>query len=228
MSSSQLPGVFGSLAPVLDKYGYLAVAAFVLLEDFGVPVPGETILIAAAVYAGTGRLDVFAVAIVAFLAAIAGDNIGFAIGHFGGRRLVLRWGRYIFLTESRLARAEDFVDRHGGKIVVVARFVEGLRQANGIVAGIAQMPWLTKFLPFNALGAALWVGVWVTVGDLAGGHIGTLYAKFHHYEIYVGIAVAVLVVAAIVRVVIRHRHGKARAVSPDADSSAVPESQRDS
>ncbi len=120
MSAPPLPGIFASLAPVLDHWGYLAVAGFLVLEDFGVPVPGETILIAASVYAGAGRLNVVAVGIIGFLAAVAGDNIGFAIGHFGGRALALRWGRYVFLTPERLDKTEAFFERHGGKIIVVA------------------------------------------------------------------------------------------------------------
>lgn len=204
--SPPLPGVFGTLAPALNHYGYLAVGAFVLLEDFGVPVPGETILIAGAVYAGAGQLNIVVLAIIAFLAAIIGDNIGYAIGHFGGRRLALRWGRHVFLTAERLDKAEGFFDRHGGKVVVIARFVEGLRQANGIIAGIAGMPWATRFLPYNALGAALWVGVWVTVGDLAGSHIGTLYRQLTRYELYLGIAIVVLLLAVIARHV--HRRGQ--------------------
>jgi len=101
-----LPGFLNSLAGPLDHYGLWAVLLFVLIEDFGIPVPGETILIAASVYAGVGRLNVVLVAVVAFVAAVTGDNIGFAIGHFGGRALALRWGRYVFLTEARLDRAE--------------------------------------------------------------------------------------------------------------------------
>ncbi len=136
-----LPGVLHSLEPALNNYGYLAVVMFVLLEDFGVPVPGETILILGAVYAGTGRLNVLLVGLLAFIAAVIGDNIGFAIGHLGGRRLVERFGRYILLTPERLDKATGFFKRHGGKIVVVARFIEGLRQANGIIAGITGMHW---------------------------------------------------------------------------------------
>ncbi|MGH9074815.1 MAG: DedA family protein, partial [Acidimicrobiales bacterium] len=89
-SSPQLPGIFHTIAPLLNNYGYLAVGGFVLLEDFGVPVPGETTLIAAAVYAGAGKLNILLVAVIAFAAAVVGDNIGFAIGHFGGRELALR------------------------------------------------------------------------------------------------------------------------------------------
>ena len=112
-SSQHLPGVLRSLEPALDRYGYLAVAGFVLLEDFGVPVPGETILILGAVYAGTGRLNVFLVGLIGFIAAVLGDNIGFAIGHFGGRPLLERYGRYLLITPARLETATGFFARHG-------------------------------------------------------------------------------------------------------------------
>jgi membrane protein DedA with SNARE-associated domain len=182
----------------LDNYGYLAVAGFVLLEDFGVPVPGETILILGAVYAGTGRLNVLLVGLIGFLAAVAGDNLGFAIGHVGGRRLVERFGRYILLTPERLDKATGFFERHGGKIVAVARFIEGLRQANGIIAGITGMHW-AKFLAFNALGAALWVAVWTSVGYLSGSHINTIYNDATRYDTYLAVAVGVLILAYIAR-----------------------------
>jgi membrane protein DedA with SNARE-associated domain len=182
----------------LDNYGYLAVAGFVLLEDFGVPVPGETILILGAVYAGTGRLNVLLVGLIGFLAAVVGDNLGFAIGHIGGRRLVQRFGRYILLTPERLDRATGFFERHGGKIVAVARFIEGLRQANGIIAGITGMHW-AKFLAFNALGAALWVAVWTSIGYLSGSHINTIYNDATRYDTYLAVAVGVLILAYIAR-----------------------------
>jgi len=83
---------------------------------------------------------------------------------------VLRLGRYIFLTPERLDKAEKFFARHGGKIVTIARFIDGLRQANGIVAGLAKMPWW-RFLTFNAIGRVLWVGVWTSIGYFAGDHI---------------------------------------------------------
>ena len=213
MSAPPLPGIFASLAPVLDHWGYLAVAGFLVLEDFGVPVPGETILIAASVYAGAGRLNVVAVGIIGFLAAVAGDNIGFAIGHFGGRALALRWGRYVFLTPERLDKTEAFFERHGGKIIVVARFIEGLRQANGIVAGVTGMHW-RRFIAFNALGAALWVGVWVSVGYLAGNHITVIYDQVTRYALYVLIAAAVALAAFIARRLLRRRASAPPAPSP--------------
>lgn len=204
MSAQPLPGLLAHLAPVLDQFGYLAVGGFVLLEDFGVPVPGETILIAAAVYAGAGRLNIVAVVIIAFAAAVVGDNIGYAIGFFGGRQLVLRYGRYVFITSERLDKAEQFFRRYGGVVVAGARFIEGLRQANGIVAGITRMAW-PRFLVFNALGAALWVGVWTSIGYLAGSHITAIYNAITRYSLYVLIALAAAVAALIIRTVIRRR-----------------------
>jgi membrane protein DedA with SNARE-associated domain len=176
----------------------------VFVEDFGVPAPGETILLAAGVYAGAGRLDIVAVAAIAFAAAVVGDNVGYLIGRVGGRAFVHRWGRYVFLTPKRFAAAEAFFGRHGGKIVTVARFVEGLRQANGIIAGTTGMRW-RRFLAFNALGAALWVGVWATLAYLAGDHITAVYDEIRRYQLYVLIAAALLLAAVVLRHLLRRR-----------------------
>jgi membrane protein DedA with SNARE-associated domain len=219
VAQPKLPGLLASLAPVLDHYGYLAVAGLVFLEDFGVPVPGETILIAAAVYAGAHRLNVVAVGLIALGAAVLGDNVGYAIGYFGGHRLVLRFGRYVFLTKERLDKAEGFFRRHGGKVVTVARFIEGLRQANGIIAGITEMYW-PKFVVFNAVGATLWVGVWLTVGYAAGSHINAVYRVLNHYLL---VAVAVLVAAAIARFGVR----RLRRRRADGSAGAGEPDQRD-
>ena len=152
------------------------------------------------------------------LAAIVGDNIGFAIGHFGGRALALRFGKYVFLTAERLDKAEYFFDHHGGKIIVAARFIEGLRQANGIVAGISGMHW-KRFVAFNALGAALWVGVWVSLGYLAGSYITTIYDQITRYSLYVLIALAVAVAAFIAwRLWRRRARRRARAAGPEPET----------
>jgi membrane protein DedA with SNARE-associated domain len=222
-TAPELPGFLGSLAPILNHYGYVAVGGLVLVEDFGIPVPGETILIAASLYAGAGRLNVVAVGVIAWICAVLGDNIGFLIGHFGGRALALRWGKYIFLTPARLDKAEQFFEHHGGKIIVAARFIEGLRQANGIVAGITGMHW-KRFIPFNALGAALWVGLWVSVGYLAGNHITTIYDQITRYSLYVLIAVVVAVVALVgwrVRKHLRHRRAQTEAQAQAASEAGA-------
>ena len=217
-SQPVLPGFLNDLSGPLNNYGLWAVVALVLIEDFGIPVPGETVLIAASVFAGGGRLNVFAVALVGFVAAVLGDNIGYAIGRFGGRRLVDRWGKYVFLTPERLDKAEAFFARHGAKIIVIARFVEGLRQANGIIAGIAEMHWL-RFLACNALGAALWVATWVSIGFFAGQHITPIYNAVTRYSLYAAV-VAVVVIAVWVALRVRNRRHRANSPETSADAGA--------
>lgn len=211
-ASQHLPGVLHGLEPTLNHYGYLAVAGLVLIEDFGVPVPGETILVLAAVYAGTGRLNIALVALLGFCGAVIGDNLGFAIGHLGGRRLVDRYGRYILLTPERFDTATSFFERHGGKIIVVARFIEGLRQANGIIAGTTGMHW-ARFLTFNAIGAALWVATWTCIGYFSGSHIHTIYNTASHYSAYLAIALSALALALIARRVLGARSDGARSAT---------------
>ena len=164
-----------------------------------------------------------AVGLIALAAAVVGDNLGYAIGRFGGHRLIDRYGRYIFLTPARVEKAEAFFNRHGGKIVTVARFIEGLRQANGIHAELNRMHW-AKFLGFNALGAALWVGTWVSVGYLAGTHIGAIYSAVTNVGLYVLIAIAVLIVARIAWHLLRRRRrgGGGRPSLPARESTRRP------
>jgi membrane protein DedA with SNARE-associated domain len=219
MSATPLPGILASVAPLLNNYGYLALGGLIFVEDFGVPAPGESILIAASVYAGTDRLNIVAVGVIAVLAAVAGDNIGYAIGRFGGHALALRYGKYVLLTRERLDKAESFFGRYGGQIVIVARFIEGLRQLNGIIAGIVEMPW-PRFLMFNTIGAVLWVGVWSTLGFLAGSNIGSVYATVSRYSLYLLIVLAVLAAAWIIRTVLRRRR-RARGRRPVPDARAT-------
>ncbi|AEV84927.1 alkaline phosphatase [Actinoplanes sp. SE50] len=180
----------------LAAYGYLGVAVTVFVEGFGVPAPGETAIIAASGAAGHGHLNIVAVAVTAFVAAVCGDSVGYLIGRLGGRRLVLRYGRFVRLTPARFARFEKFMARHGAKVVAGARFVEGLRQLNGVVAGATGMPW-PRFLVCNAIGAALWVGVWSTVGFVAGDHWTGILGALHRYQPYVIAAVVAAVAGAL-------------------------------
>src|SRR6266536_4897067 len=229
-SPPPLPGFLNALSGTLEHYGLWAIGLVITLEDFGVPVPGETILIAGAIFAGAGRINIVALGVVAFVAAVTGDNIGFAIGHFGGRALALRFGRYVFLTEERLDKAENFFDRRGSIVITFARFVEGLRQANGIIAGITGMHWL-RFLIFNAIGAALWVGTWVTAGYFAGNHIGTIYHYITLYSYYALIALVLLILVLVIWHFRRRRLAAAAAsragATPDerAAAQAVPDAE---
>ena len=214
----QLPGILAHLGPTLDHYGYFAVGGFIFLEDFGVPVPGETILLAAAVYAGAGVLNPVLVGVIAVFAAILGDNVGFAIGHLAERKVILKYGRFVFITHERLLRAENFFEHQGGKVIVVARFIEGLRQANGIIAGLTGMQWL-RFLMYNAIGAVLWVGCWLTIGVTAGGHITAIYHGITRYSlIAVGVAAITLIIYLLMR---RARRKRERSTVSRADAGSI-------
>lgn len=143
----------------VTDYGYLAVFLGIFLEDFGLPTPGETMLIAGAVLASRGSLNIMWLLPVAWAAAVTGDSIGFLIGATGGNKLLTRFGAKVGITEERLKNVEAFFARYGDIVVVFARFFVILRQLNGIVAGTLEMPW-PRFFLYNAIGAALWVGCW--------------------------------------------------------------------
>ncbi|MFD8599490.1 DedA family protein [Kitasatospora sp. NPDC059646] len=200
-----LPGPLAHLAPLLDDYGCPAVGVLVFLDNCLVPVPGQTILVLAAVYAGAGRLSLPAVLAVAVLAAFAGDTLAYLLGRTGGLAFVHRWGRCLRLTPERTARAEAFFRRRGTLVVTGARFVDGLRQTNGLVAGTTGMPW-RRFLAANAAGAALWAGVWTAVGYFAGSNITALYRRAVHYQVLLFVAVAAALALFAVRAWLRRRH----------------------
>ncbi|MGH9550066.1 MAG: DedA family protein [Terriglobales bacterium] len=145
---------------LVAKFGYLAVAAIVGVESVGLPLPGEAMLIAAAVYAGTTQqLNIWLVIACASLGAILGDNLGFWIGRELGFRLLVRYGSYIGLTESRIKVGQYLFQLHGGKIVFFGRFFAVLRIWAAVLAGVNQMAW-PKFLLCNAAGAVLWAALY--------------------------------------------------------------------
>ena len=178
----------------LHEYGYAALFCVILIENFGVPAPGQTLLIASAVLAAQGRMNLAGVLTVSAFAAFLGACIGYWIGKRGGRRLLLRYGRYVRIGESDVARMEAGFTRYSGWFVTFARFFEVLRQLNGIVAGIAGMR-LKYFLPANAAGAILWTGVW----GLGSWRLGRQIKNYESLSeeagsIFVLLAVAVLLV----------------------------------
>src|SRR5918997_3188541 len=156
---------------LIEQYGYLLVFFGVMVESMGVPLPGETILICAGILAQRGHLGLGYAVLLGILGAVVGDQIGYWVGRKGGRLFVLGWGRYLFITPERLARAEAFFARHGGKAVFLARFFSGLRVFGSLVAGISRMRWGT-FLFYNALGGVVWATAVVLVGYLLGGSLG--------------------------------------------------------
>jgi membrane protein DedA with SNARE-associated domain len=147
-----------TLIDAIHTYGAWIVGGTIAIESMGIPVPGETMLISAAMYAGTsGKLSITHVIVAAIAGAIAGDNIGFWIGRNWGARWVMRHHSTLHLTRRRLKVGQYLFQRHGGKVVFFGRFVAILRALAALLAGINRMDW-RRFLLFNALGAILWAG----------------------------------------------------------------------
>jgi membrane protein DedA with SNARE-associated domain len=162
--------IFDLLRGYLTHYGYWAVGLALLLENAGLPVPGETILLLASFLAfSEHRLTLPWIIFVGVCAATLGDNIGFAIGFYGGRRLLERYQKTLRIQPEVIARGEELFARYGAATIFVARFIAGLRIVAGPLAGVLRMRW-RKFLLFNFLGAVLWVSVIASVGYLFGRH----------------------------------------------------------
>jgi membrane protein DedA with SNARE-associated domain len=149
-----------TLHDLLGNYGYAAVFLFVGIESLGIPFPGETMVIVAATYAGaTHHLTIWLIWLTAAAGAIIGDNIGFGIGHWGGYRLIRRYGHKVRLNEAKIKVGRLIFDRHGGKVVFFGRFVSVLRTYAAFLAGTTRMPYL-RFLFFNASGGIVWSGIY--------------------------------------------------------------------
>jgi membrane protein DedA with SNARE-associated domain len=175
-------------------YGYWAVGTALLIENAGVPVPGETILLLASLLAfSQHELQLPWIIVVATLAATVGDNIGFALGYYGGRPVLQRYQTAFRIQDSALARGEELFARYGAVTIFFARFVFGMRIIAGPLAGVLRMPW-RKFTVFNFLGAAVWVTVISGAGYLFGQHLGRLERAIKRFDIAALIGVLVLVV----------------------------------
>ena len=157
-----------NVSDLIASYGYWAVFLLVGAESLGIPLPGETALIAAGIYAGhTHRLNPWLIFLVASAAAIIGDNIGYWIGDKGGYPLARRYGHRVRLDERKLKIARYLFDRHGVKVVFFGRFVSILRTYAAFLAGTSKMRW-RKFLPANAAGGIIWAGIYTLTAYLAG------------------------------------------------------------
>ena len=167
---SFLPHAFDQVEHYLRVYGALALFLILYFESFGVPLPGESALVAAAALAAHGDLSIAAILFAAFAGAILGDSTGFLIGSVGGEPLLRRVGPRVGLTPERYDRFSSLFHRHAFYVVASARFVVVLRQLNGILSGALGMRW-THFVAANAVGAALWVTVWELGTYLLGGMI---------------------------------------------------------
>lgn len=196
------------LRHVLAHYGYWAVAAALLLENAGVPVPGETILLLASFLAYSERdLQLSWIILVGTLVTTVGGCLGFALGQYGGRVLLQRYQAFFRIPMATVERGENLFARYGAVTVFFARFVFGMRVISGPIAGVLRMPW-RKFLIFNFLGAAAWVSVISGAGYLFGRHWERLQRDLKRFDI----AIAILAVAAIAFWWWRSRKAKAAGI----------------
>jgi membrane protein DedA with SNARE-associated domain len=188
---------------LITSYGYWAVFLFVGAESLGVPLPGETALITAGIYAGhTHKLSPWLIFAVASAAAIIGDNIGYWVGDKGGYRLARRYGPKVRLDEQKLKIARYLFDRHGGKVVFFGRFVSILRTYAAFLAGTSKMRW-RKFLPANAAGGIIWAGIYTLASYLAGNALRQATGIID----WVLLGVAVVAIAAAL-LLLRHQMGR--------------------
>ena len=157
-----------NISNLIASYGYWAVFLLVAVESLGIPLPGETALITAGIYAGhTHRLSPWLIFVVAAAGAIIGDNIGYWIGDKGGYRLALRYGPKVRLDERKLKIARYLFDTHGGKVVFFGRFISVLRTYAAFLAGTNKMRW-RWFVVANASGGIVWAGIYTLAAYLAG------------------------------------------------------------
>src|SRR5277367_88458 len=192
--------IFQWLSSFVADYGYWAVALALLCENAGIPVPGESALLLASFLAySEHRLHLGWIIVVGTCAATLGDNIGYILGHYGGRPMLDRYERVFRISPAALKRGEDMFARYGAEAIFFARFIFGLRVLAGPLAGVLRMHW-RKFAFFNFLGAALWVTVIAGAGYLFGRHWHALIRAMQRFNI------AVLVVAAVVIVLLWLRH----------------------
>lgn len=206
-----------SIHQLIVTYGYLAVAVLVAIESFGVPLPGETAVVAAATYAGaTHRLSIVVIFLLAAGAAILGDTGGYWIGNAGGYRLVVRWGRYVRFDEPKLKVARYLFTRHGGKVVFFGRFVSVLRTYAAFLAGTARMPY-RRFLVWNATGGVLWAAVYSFAAYFAGSALSSVSTPL---DFTLGGVAVVVVVAALL--LVRRHMARLVAVAEEAFPGPLP------
>ena len=185
-------------AGIVDVLGYPSAGLGILIESAGVPFPGEALLLAAAAWAAARHHSLVLVILFGFIGATAGADIGYALGHHGGRPFVERFGARFRIRPEQLARAELFFARHGDKAVLAARFVLGLRTWGSMLAGMARMPFW-RFQLFSAIGGLVWATIVGIAGYLLGSNLALLEAIIRAVGIgglvFIVVIVSVLLVA---------------------------------
>ena len=189
--------IFQTLSEVFSEYGYWVVFFGVMLENAGIPIPGETVLLFAGFLAYHGKIDLFPSILVAIAGATLGDSMGFLIGHFGGRPFVDRFIRRFPVIRKSFDHSQALFLKYGQWAVFTGRFITGLRMFAGIIAGLFRMPYL-RFLFFNFTGATIWVIAIIYVGFLFGNSWQLVEQHFLKVNEFVMAAVLVAVLIGVI------------------------------
>lgn len=187
-----------TLITLFARYGYLLIFGAVLLENAGVPSPGHTVMLGGGALAQQGHLSLLLVIATGALAAIVGDNIGYVIGHRGGRTLLVKYGHRFFVTPETVQKAERFFERHGPKAVFLARFVTGLQTVGALLAGASRMHWRTFFV-WNVLGAMAWATCYAALGYLFGASWNVVERWVGHAGLFLAAIAAISVAVLLLR-----------------------------
>lgn len=187
------PDTIEQVRPYVHQYGYYAVFFGVMLENLGIPVPGETILIIGGALTEVHLLNYPLLIILTVLGAILGDNLGYWIGAKGGRILLQKYGRFLFIREKQLLKVDEFFAKFGDITIFFARFISGVRVFGAIFAGAARMPW-KRFLFFNSTGAIVWALTFGTLGYLFAHSIHSLGTYIFWLELFIIILVIAVIV----------------------------------
>ena len=186
--------IAANLESFVQDYGVFAVSLVLAFESLGMPLPGETLLIFASVLAHRGEMSLPALLIFAWAGSVLGDNVGYLIGKTICRATITRYGEKIGLTNARISAVEETFSHYGPTTVLFARFFPILRQLNGIVAGALGMSWW-RFLLFNAIGAALWVGAWVFIAIFFSAYTAAV-ALFANNLVFAAAAIGLIILLA--------------------------------
>lgn len=193
----------GNYEPMLAEYGLVVIFAAILVEGFGIPAPGQSLLIVGALLSTRGQFDISLLLALSWVAALTGSTLGYILGRVGGRKLVLR----LPLNPSRLERMDNFCQRYGKLFVTLSRFIDGPRQLAGIFVGSLQMP-AVAFLLASSAGAVLWVGFWGLGSYYLGQHFHYITSAFEAVAPYTWIATGLLVLALVIYLLRRRNHRK--------------------
>ena len=181
------------ITSLIDKGGYAGVFFLMLLEACCFPIPSEIVLVSAGFLAGQGKFSLPITLAVGLGGALTGSTITYCVGRYGGRPLLVRYGRYVLLTESRLASVETWFHRHGPKAVFICRWISGMRAIISIPAGLCHMPY-PKFLLYTTLGSGAWVITGTLFGKIVGQNWKTL-GQVGHYLLAAAVVVVIALIA---------------------------------